>query len=74
MACFLEYIKKKIPIQKLFDINTYCEKLAAILLKRQQKAEEKEKFEKTIYNAPEPNKEIKTVIDFVFLKNQIYNS
>ena len=48
--------------------------MAAKLLKQQQKAEEKEKFEKTIHNASEPNNEMKTVTHFVFLKNQIYNS
>ena len=47
--------------------------MAAKLLKQQQKAEKMEKFEKTIYNAPEPNNEMKTVTHFVFLKNQIYN-
>jgi hypothetical protein len=33
---------------------------------KQKEAEESEKFEKTVNNAPEPNKEMKTVIPVDF--------
>ena len=41
---------------------------------KQVEAEESDNFKKTVGNAPEPYNEMKTVIHFVFLKNQIYNS
>jgi hypothetical protein len=40
--------------------------LEAKLLKKQQEAEKKKQFEKTVGNAPEPNNEIKTVTHFDF--------
>ena len=42
--------------------------MEAKLLKKQQEAEEKKKFEKTVDNVPGPNNEIKKVIHFDFWK------